>query len=237
MKNILIIDVITDDRTTRQEKHIQEILGEEYQDFNFEIFHPATEDINQNSLNKFDSVLISGSMRSVYDDFDWKNKLHQTFDYFLQKETPILATCFGAQFLAYHLGSKISRNPKGTEFGPVKIHLTDQGLQNPLIAEYNNQKYVFATHNDYIESLPDGATLLAFNENTPIQAFQYKNVLATQFHSDIPQSVAEKLLRERKEKYLESGFLRDEEHFEKLMSEIYLGNQAHQILQNFLESI
>lgn len=237
MKNILIVDVLTEDKRLKQEKHIQEILGDQYQDFNFDIIHPASEEINLNLFNKFDSVLISGSVNSVYEDFDWKIKLHQIYDYFLAKEVPMLATCFGAQFLAYHLGAKVCKNPKGTEFGPVKIHLTDEGLQNHLIADYNNQKYVFATHNDYIENLPDGATLLASNDNTPIQAFQYKNVLATQFHSDIPQSTAERLLSERKEKYLISGFLKDEEHFEKLMSEIYLGNQSHQILQNFLKSI
>jgi len=237
MKQIVIIDSIIDDKSIAQLGHMQAILGEKIAECDLVEIHLASQELDAQLLKNCDGVVFSGSMRSVYDDFDWKKKMHQAFEIILERNLPTLATCFGAQFLAYHLGSRVIKNPRGVEFGPVKITLTEEGQTHPLIGDYHQEKYVFATHQDIVETLPTEARLLAFNDNTPIQAYQYGSILATQFHSDMPTNRTKQLLEARKQKYLDLGVLRDEDHYAQLMSELHLGEEAHDILHRFLESV
>lgn len=237
MKTIFIIDTIADDKSIAHMGHLRSILGEKLHEYDLREVHLATQDLDEKALQESKAVIFSGSMRSVYEDFAWKEKMHKAFDVIIKKNLPTLAVCFGAQFLAYHLGAKVVKNPRGVEFGPVKIQLTEAGRTHDLIGDYDGERHVFATHQDIVESLPEGATLLAFNENSPIQAYQYGPILATQFHSDIPTERARKLLEGRRERYLESGVLRDEQHYQDLMSQLHLGEESHDILRRFFNKI
>jgi GMP synthase (glutamine-hydrolysing) len=160
--------------------------------------------------------------------------MHQAMDVAILKQIPTLAVCFGAQFLAHHLGGQVSKNPRGVEFGPIKIQLTEAGQKHALLQDYQ-EKFLFATHQDYIEATPPGTTLLAWNDNTPVQAFQFGPVLATQFHVDIPTSRARQLLEGRKQKYLDSGFLKDEQHYLDLLNSLPNAESAYEILHRFIQ--
>ena len=237
MKNILVIDVINQSRSIVQMNNIRGVVGVELEGVDFQEVHLITEELNEQQLKSSDAVIFSGSMHSVYEDFDWKKKMHRAFEIIIERNIPALASCFGAQFLGYHLGSRVIKNPRGLEFGPIKLTLTTDGQAHPLIGDYHQEKFVFATHQDIVETLPVGATLLAFNDNTPVQAFQYGPILATQFHSDLPTARSCELLASRREKYTECGFLRDDQHYEELMSQLYLGEQGHDILHRFLGKV
>lgn len=237
MKKILLIDTIIEDKSISQGAHVKEILGREVGEYEWVEVHLASEELDEAELLASDAVVFSGSYRSVYEDFDWKERMHRAFELILERNIPTLATCFGAQFLAYHLGSQVIKNPRGLEFGPVRVTMTEAGRVHPLIGDYHREKYVFATHQDIVESLPEGAVLLAYNENTPVQAYQYGPILATQFHSDIPTERAKQLLEARKQKFLDLGFLRDEGHYLELMDQLYLGEESHDILHRFLASV
>lgn len=237
MKKLFIIDTIADDKSIAHMGHLEKILGEKLVEYHLRDVHLATEELDEEGLKESQAVIFSGSMRSVYEDFPWKKKMHKAFDLILERKIPTLAVCFGAQFLAHHLGTRVIKNPRGVEFGPVKISLTEEGRAHDLIGDYDGDKHVFATHQDIVERLPQGATLLAYNDNSPIQAYQYGSVLATQFHSDIPTERARKLLEARRERYLTSGFLRDEKHYEELMSQLHLGEESHDILKRFLAKV
>jgi GMP synthase (glutamine-hydrolysing) len=237
MKKILLIDTIVEDRSLSQARHIREILGRDYAAVSFLEIHPATEGPRLDLLarEKPAAAIFSGSVRSVYDDFYWKKDLDLLFEAVLKADIPVLANCFGAQFLAQQLGAKVSKNPRGTEFGPIRISLTDEGAGHPLLS-VQRDKYVFASHGDIVETLPAGARLLAYNENSPIQAYQYGKVLATQFHSDIPLSCAQYLLDKRKEQYLREGMLRDEADYQTFREKLSLVGESHTLLKSFLEN-
>jgi len=236
MKNILVIDTIIDDKSMSQTTHLKRILGPRDTAFEFREVHPASGGTVPQDLADANAVIFSGSMHSAYEDFVWKRDLHLIFEAVLNSGLPALAICFGAQFLAYHLGSSIAENPRGVEFGPAKIQLTGDGANNKLFADHQD-KYVFASHGDIIEKLPVGATLLAYNDNSPIQAYQYGPILASQFHCDVPLDCARELLDKRKNKYLQQGVLRDEAHYLALRDQLDLIEQSHDFLRNFLTSI
>lgn len=188
-------------------------------------------------LEKFaevDKVLISGSKWSTYEEIPWKKDLEQIYKTIADKQIPTYAVCFGAQFLAQFLGGKVSKNPNGTEFGSIAVNLTEAGKNNVLLQGFDQERKLHATHNDHIETLPGSCELLAYNDNTAVQAFHYQNFFATQFHPDIPLHEIEGLLNGRKEKYQASGVIRDEAHFLQTKEDLKLGRAGYQILARFL---
>ncbi len=185
-------------------------------------------------LAQADKVLISGSKWSTYEEIPWKKDLEQIYKALAEKQISTYAVCFGAQFLAQFLGGKVSKNPHGTEFGSISVSLTEAGKKNALLQGFDQERKLHATHNDHIETLPGSCELLAYNDNTAVQAFHYQNFFATQFHPDIPLHEIEGLLNGRKEKYQASGVIRDEEHFKQTKEDLKLGRAGYQILARFL---
>lgn len=247
MKKILVFDLITDDGSICEKDSLIDILGlEKGEDgfyltadnsFGFVFCHLPTTSFDLSELNKFDAVIFSGSIRSAYEDFAWKQALHAIFDEVLRLRKKAYAVCFGAQFLAYHLGAPVSKNPKGVEFGMINVCLSEEGKRDLLFKPFVKEQCLFATHNDYIEKTPDGAVLLASNEMTPVQAFRYGEVLATQFHSDIPMETARKLLQKRKEQYLASGFIKSESDYDILYNSLSKVPESYEFLRAYLRQI
>ncbi len=181
-----------------------------------------------------DKVLISGSKWSVYEEIPWKKQLEHLYQTLANKRISTYAVCFGAQFLAEFLGGRVAKNPNGTEFGSVHVQLTEAGKQHQLLHGFDQQKYVHATHNDHIDVLPSQCELLAYNDNTAVQAFHYQNFFATQFHPDIPLVEINHLLEMRKEKYQQAGLIKDDEHFSQVQNNLILGQAGYEILARFL---
>lgn len=77
--------------------------------------------------------------------------------------------------------------------------------------------------------------LLAYNENSPVQAYQYKNIFATQFHSDLPSQNLVNLLELKKDRYYETGLIKDEAHYQNIKNSLHLGEAAYSILEKFLD--
>lgn len=186
-------------------------------------------------IDNADYIIISGSPACVYQYQPWMEHLSGAIEFILSQKKTTLAICFGAQFVAQFLGASVRKNPQGLEFGSVKVHLTTDGQNHPVVGGLVHQQYVHATHTDSIESLPIGASLLAFNDNSAIQAYQYQSIIATQFHPDVPVQTMQKLLDSRRALYLSSGFIRDESHFQDLYLNLQRGSQGHSILKNFLK--
>lgn len=187
-------------------------------------------------LESSDKVLISGSKWSAYEEIPWKKKLEELYQVVAKQKIPTYAVCFGAQFLAQFLGGKVAPNPHGTEFGSVDIHLTEAGKKHDLLKGFHQANKVHATHNDHIETLPSSCDLLAYNDNTAVQAFHYQNFFATQFHPDIPLTEINRLLEMRKEKYQATGVIKDDQHFVQVQRDLMLGKAGYEILARFLAS-
>jgi GMP synthase (glutamine-hydrolysing) len=190
----------------------------------------------EEKIHAADKIIISGSTRSAYEDFSWKPKLAQAVDMIVASNKPTFAICFGAQYLAHHLGGKVILNPNGTEFGSVTIELTEEGKTHPYLQGFHQEKHVHASHNDRIENLPAETKLLAFNENSPVQAYQYRNIFATQFHPDLPAQNLHNLLEMRKDRYREKGIFTTEEDLQNLKNNLEKGSESYVILERFLDS-
>ena len=140
-----------------------------------------------------DGAIITGSRHSVTEREPWADALAAWVRSAHQAALPILGVCYGHQLLAHALGGRVTRNPSGYEIGTVRIDLTEAGLADPLLgalAPGERSLRFNAIHEDAVAELPEGATVLATNAATAVQAFAVgPNILAVQFHPEFDEGV------------------------------------------------
>jgi GMP synthase (glutamine-hydrolysing) len=108
----------------------------------------------------------------------------------LDRGTPYLGICFGAQVLAWSLGSTIDKAPV-REVGYVPLRTTERGDADPLLGAYADGDLVFEWHMDTF-ALPDDAELLATGDDVRNQAYRIGDTTwATQFHFEIDRAEIE----------------------------------------------
>jgi GMP synthase (glutamine-hydrolysing) len=109
----------------------------------------------------------------------------------VRKNVPVIGICLGCQALAAVLAARVYPG-KQKELGWDEMTLTPEGKASPLGVIEGVP--VLNWHGDTFD-LPQGATRLASTAITPNQAFIYgPNVLALQFHVELPQRDLEKWL-------------------------------------------
>ena len=160
---------------------------------------------------RFDGIIVTGSPLSVTERAPWMEELGQRLLDLGRKGTPVLGVCFGHQLLARAAGGEVSLTPHGREIGSIKVQLTAAGAKDPLfswtrgpvpIEEIDCQ----ATHVDAVDALPPGATLLAGNENTPVQAYRLsETIAAVQFHPEIDAATMREIIASRGERLQGEG--------------------------------
>ncbi len=140
-------------------------------------------------------TVILGGPISVYDIADYPYLLDEMslLSQRLEQDKPTLGICLGAQLIAAALGAKVYPGHQ-KEIGWSQLQLTElpQGQANILTPLHGVE--VLHWHGDSFD-LPENAQLLASSEIYPHQAFQIgKQILALQFHLEVPADSTEKWL-------------------------------------------
>jgi GMP synthase (glutamine-hydrolysing) len=144
------------------------------------------------TLDRVGGVLVTGSLASVTAPEPWMDRLGSWL-LEVARSRPVLGVSFGHQLLARALGGAVERDPGGPEVGTRQVELTPEGRRDPLFSGLQSPLLVQASHEDHVAALPPGATLLARNGHSPVQAFAVgPNVRGVQFHPefDAPRSRA-----------------------------------------------
>ncbi len=123
---------------------------------------------------------------------------------------PQFGSCWAAQVAAQATGGDVTANPKGREFGIArKIGLTDAGRHHPMYKDKPAIFDSFTSHADHITKLPEGATLLAGNTFSPVQAlsvnFSKGEFWAVQYHPEYDFSEIGALAVARQDELIEQG--------------------------------
>ena len=134
--------------------------------------------------HELDAVLVFGGDQNVGEELEhpW---LHDEYDLLrdlVQKETPLLGVCLGAQTLAHAFGAVVSPAPSALA-GFYDSELTDAGVSDPVLGSLP-RRFEALNANGYRFEIPDMAIELA---RGPVpQAFRVGgSAWGVQFHPEV----------------------------------------------------
>ena len=139
---------------------------------------------------------------------------------------PQFGSCWGLQMAAVAAGGEVKKNPRGREWSIARdITLTEAGRNHPMYSGKSHQFDGFIMHLDEVTHLPEGATLLAGNDHTAVQALAVKHPAggefwATQYHPEFTLYDMARLLSARKAPLVNEGFFKQESEVEVLVEDM-----------------
>ena len=163
-------------------------------------------------LADFDGVVISGSPLNVYHREPRVDvQIDLARDVF-HAGIPCFGSCWGLQLMTAALGGTVRLNPRGREFGVARtITLTEQGRGHGIYAGKSTAFDALCSHEDEVETLPAGATVLASNAVSRVQAAEIadgvKSFWGVQYHPEFDLPMIATLLEMRAESLAKEGML------------------------------
>lgn len=142
--------------------------------------HPFHENVEL--TDEIKGIIFSGSPCSVNEENAPSIDLNKYFQH-----GPVLGVCYGAQYMAKHLGGNVGRS-QHREYGRAMLqHSSDHALLSGVA----NPSQVWMSHGDTILALPENAKVIATTESIPVAAFEVENQFPTygiQFHPEVYHS-------------------------------------------------
>lgn len=87
----------------------------------------------------------------------------------------VIGACLGAQLMGDALGAPYGKSPE-REVGPVMVHLTEEGREDPLLRDFPDEFFGGEWHND-MPGLTEDSVILAYSEGCPRQIVRYGEYL------------------------------------------------------------
>ena len=141
-------------------------------------------------LENFKAVILSGSPNSVRGNLVLHPDLSQ-----IRGKKPLLAVCYGAQYLAHFSGGKVAES-NTREYGRANLsYLKDS---EPFFANIAEGSQVWMSHSDTIKELPTNGVLLASTTDVKNAAYTIEGEITfgIQFHPEVYHSTDGKQLLE-----------------------------------------
>ncbi len=144
-------------------------------------------------LDDLSGILLGGSPFNCTDPVEAKSAvqlrveadLRRLLDAVVAADFPLLGACYGIGSVGVHQGAVVDRQ-YAEPVGAVRITVTEQGRDDPLLAGMPDSFDAFVGHKEAISTLPDHAVLLASSATCPVQLFRIRrHVYATQFHPEL----------------------------------------------------
>ena len=127
-------------------------------------------------LIRYDAVLLTGSPMHVYDDAPDVRRQLAFMRAVFASGVPSFGSCAGLQVATAAAGGRVRKMPERLEAGVARrIAATDAGRAHPLLEGRPAAWDAPAIHGDEVEELPAGATLLASNGVTRVQAAEIRH--------------------------------------------------------------
>ena len=142
---------------------------------------PVVDGIIPDSVDAFDAYLITGSRHGVYDDLPWIPDLMAFIKQAHAADKPLIGVCFGHQIIAQALGGHAAKSSRGWGLGVREVAVRNK----PSWMGNVDQIKLIHIHQDQVETLPTGATLIGENDFCPNAMYHIgDNVLCVQGHPE-----------------------------------------------------
>ncbi|MGE4373853.1 MAG: type 1 glutamine amidotransferase [Xanthobacter sp.] len=171
---------------------------------------------NSAGLEGYDGIAITGSSLNIYTrapEVETQIALIRTA---FETGVPIFGSCWGLQLLTVAAGGSVRLSPKGREVGfGRRIRQMEHDTCHPLYTDKTPVFEAMTVHQDEVETLPEGAVLLATNDHSAVQATAFKAGRSTcwgvQYHPEYPFREMAAIFRRYCPKLIAEGFFMDEE--------------------------
>ncbi len=140
--------------------------------------HPHTFSLEEiNNLNP-SGIILSGGPMSVYDD-----KAPQINKEIFNLGIPILGVCYGLQLIANNFNGKVEP-ADDREYGKASIVIKSN---SSILSGVVDNSIVWMSHGDLITKIPDGFSINAETDNTPICVLTNEElkIFGLQFHPEV----------------------------------------------------
>jgi GMP synthase (glutamine-hydrolysing) len=130
-------------------------------------------------ITSFKAVILSGSPHSVRSSDAPHTDLSQ-----IRGKIPLLAVCYGAQYLAHFNGGEVAPS-NIREYGRANLSYIDQS--HSLFENISINAQVWMSHSDTIKKLPENGYKLASTKDVEYAAYHIKgeDTYAIQFHPEV----------------------------------------------------
>lgn len=151
---------------------------------------------------RYDAVFVSGSPLHVYCDTPATRRQIAFMRSVFAAGIPGFGSCAGLQVAVAAAGGTVRKMPSRQEAGVARrITATREGKDHPLLRGRTPSWDALAIHGDEVETLPDGAILLATNSAARVQAAEIRCAKAVfwgvQYHPELaPGEIAAALRRD-----------------------------------------
>jgi GMP synthase-like glutamine amidotransferase len=162
----------------------------------FEFFRAYRNELPE-APDECDAWISTGSGYSVYDDLDWIKRLAAFLRDLRDEHKPFVGICFGHQMLAHALGGEVAKARQGWGAGVLEVNVLrrERWMEPPLA-----RLHFHHMHQDQVQRLPEGATLLASSPHCEVAMFRVgESMLGIEAHPEFPRAFSEALIRARRQ--------------------------------------
>ncbi|MBB4858410.1 GMP synthase (glutamine-hydrolyzing) [Novosphingobium chloroacetimidivorans] len=177
-------------------------------------------------ISDYDAVFLTGSPMHVYHETPEVDRQLDFMRCVFASGVPSFGSCAGLQVAVAAAGGKVRKMPERMEAGIARrICATPAGRAHPLLQGRPASWDAPAVHGDEVEDLPPGATLLASNGVTRVQAAEVRCdrgvFWGVQYHPELALGeIAAALLRQAAS-LVEAGLAHDEDAVRAYARDIY----------------
>lgn len=181
--------------------------------------------MSREAIAGYDAVFLTGSPLHVYDDTPEVRRQIAFMRAIFASGTPSFGSCAGLQVATVAAGGTVRPMGARREAGFARrIVPTPDGRDHPFLAERPAAFDAPAIHTDEVDRLPDGATLLACNRVTHVQAAEIRCgdgiFWGVQYHPELSLGEVAAALRRQADDLVEHGLARDEGAIEAIAAPI-----------------
>ncbi len=144
--------------------------------------HPHTYPIEQIKKEKPVGIILSGGPMSVNE-----SDPPRISEEILELGIPVLGICYGLQLICKLLDGKVEP-ASDREYGKARLGIIKNDL---LFNGVGDDSVIWMSHGDYVTKLPEGFSLTAKTENSPLCAISnpQKKIYGIQFHPEVAHTI------------------------------------------------
>jgi len=176
---------------------------------------------SRDALANYDAVFLTGSPLHLWQDSPEARRQIDFMQAVFASGTPSFGSCAGLQVACVAAGGRVRPMGQRREAGFARrLFATDAGRGHPLLDGRPASYDAPAIHTDEVAELPRGATLLASNRVTHVQAAEIRCgdgvFWGVQYHPEISLREVAAALRRQSDDLLEHGLARSDADVEQL---------------------